>query len=113
LVRSIKTYSHNRTSSLDLQLFSFENNELRESVSSELCSSLNGYPRLTQNICYCVVSRTRPVKVLGLEGVTVVDITAGTYHNCVRSMDGHLYCWGSNSGGQLGDGSTGEQTWYS
>jgi hypothetical protein len=31
---------------------------------------------------------------------------AGASHNCALAPDGELYCWGGNSQGQLGDGST-------
>ena len=46
---------------------------------------------------------------MGLDGVKVVDIAAGGHHNCIRSDEGAVYCWGRNDEGQLGDGSTGKQ----
>lgn len=46
-----------------------------------------------------------PVEVGGL--VNVKDITAGAAHACAIANDGEsedkIYCWGSNSAGQLGD----------
>jgi len=45
-----------------------------------------------------------PVQVPGLTGVTA--ITAGVYHTCARLNTGSVLCWGSNSDGQLGVGST-------
>ena len=44
---------------------------------------------------------------------TLVEITAGAFHTCVRKYDGRVYCWGLNgwdktntsSGGQIGVGS--------
>jgi alpha-tubulin suppressor-like RCC1 family protein len=38
------------------------------------------------------------------------DVTAGRFHTCGRREDGSLWCWGSNTSGQLGDGNTGLST---
>jgi alpha-tubulin suppressor-like RCC1 family protein len=49
--------------------------------------------------------RNTPVNVIGLGGgVSVVD--AGALHTCATLSAGGARCWGDNSSGQLGDGTT-------
>ena len=43
-------------------------------------------------------------------GVTVRQISVGTYHACAILSTGGLRCWGRNSGGQLGYGHTNTMT---
>lgn len=45
-----------------------------------------------------------PVDVTGLSG-SVVMLSAGALHNCALVQSGAVQCWGSNGGGQLGEGS--------
>jgi len=47
---------------------------------------------------------TTPVAVTG--GHTFVSLAAGRYHTCGLTSTGELWCWGYNSVGQLGAGST-------
>ena len=45
-----------------------------------------------------------PMKVLGLGNVSA--ITAGRAHACARLTSGEIWCWGANTQGQLGQGTT-------
>jgi len=40
-------------------------------------------------------------------GAYPVDVSSGFQHSCLVSQDGDVYCWGSNSHGQLGNGTSG------
>jgi PKD repeat protein/alpha-tubulin suppressor-like RCC1 family protein len=49
-----------------------------------------------------------PVSAVGIADA-VVGISAGAFHTCVVTALGGAKCWGSNVGGQLGDGTTQNQ----
>jgi alpha-tubulin suppressor-like RCC1 family protein len=43
-----------------------------------------------------------PMMVMG--GLKFASLSAGGAHTCGVTLDGSIYCWGANGGGQLGDG---------
>ena len=49
-------------------------------------------------------NRLVPTQVAG--GGSWKDVSAGNFHTCGVKTDNSLYCWGSNTSGQLGDNST-------
>ena len=52
-------------------------------------------------------NRDTPTQTASLgAGRTAVAISAGTIHTCATLDDRSIACWGSNSHGQLGDGTT-------
>jgi len=53
---------------------------------------------------------TVPSAVVGLDGVRIVDIDAGTAHTCAAGADGHAYCWGRGDSGELGHGNSASST---
>ncbi|MBK8479600.1 MAG: RCC1 repeat-containing protein [Proteobacteria bacterium] len=56
------------------------------------------------------MTRLSPVRVTGLDGSAVEQLVAGYGHTCARRTDGSVWCWGSNSSGELGQGDTNNRT---
>jgi len=70
------------------------------------CWGLNGLGELGDGT---TVERTSPTPVAG--GLTFAQVgRVGFYHTCGVTSVGAAYCWGDNTYGQLGDGTTTEQT---
>src|SRR2546430_2356560 len=56
------------------------------------------------------IDRSSPVPVPPPAGVSFAAVTAGRLHTCGVTPAGTAYCWGSNSVGQLGDGTTNDRS---
>lgn len=66
------------------------------------CWGYNGYGALGDN---STTSSPKPVGVYALSAL-IRTVAAGGYHTCAATMKGRVYCWGFNSYGELGDGTT-------
>jgi len=51
-----------------------------------------------------LADKATPQPVFG--GRVLLDLEVGSYHACAMAVTGALYCWGQNSTGGLGDGTT-------
>ncbi|HVT06896.1 MAG TPA: hypothetical protein VHO67_05545 [Polyangia bacterium] len=54
-------------------------------------------------------SRPAPVQVTAL-GASVAEVSVGDLYTCARKLDHTLWCWGNNTSGQLGNGTTADSS---
>ena len=78
----------------------------RLGVGSAKCWGSNVFGQLGDS---STTDRSVPVQVSGL-ATEVIAIAAGDLHACALVTGGGVKCWGANSGGQLGDGTTTTRT---
>jgi alpha-tubulin suppressor-like RCC1 family protein len=65
----------------------------------------NSYGQLGNNATYSSSSPRLLPDVVNVPGM-VVGVTGGDTHSCALNSIGAVYCWGSNTYGQIGDGTT-------
>ena len=73
------------------------------SSSAAYCWGSNYYGQLGNGT---TTNSNRPVAVTMPTGVTFSAIAVGVYQSCALSTTGSAYCWGANSAGELGTGTT-------
>ena len=67
-----------------------------------------GYGLLGQLGNAATADSATPVAVQGLPS-SIVQVVSGTYFNCALAAAGSVWCWGGNTAGQIGDGSTSQR----
>lgn len=74
------------------------------------CWGYNAYSQIGDGT---ITQRNTPLSLStsgALAGKTLVAVAAGDSHSCALATTGAVYCWGANSSGQLGDGTTTPRT---
>ena len=57
-----------------------------------------------QGRVYCWGGYNAPPRVVALPADQYATQVSASLHTCTRTIDGSVFCWGSNQAGQLGDG---------
>lgn len=77
---------------------------LRGSPGQVFCWGSNEFTQLGASVGF---GSAEPVPIAELS--SVVELTVGGWHGCVRDASGSVRCWGAGSDGQLGNGSTSDR----
>jgi alpha-tubulin suppressor-like RCC1 family protein len=80
-----------------------------KSEGTALCWGADNYGQTGDGLIANPVANLTPTAVAGLSA-GVAGLGLGQDHTCAVLMSGQLDCWGQNSSGQLGQGTTGGST---
>jgi alpha-tubulin suppressor-like RCC1 family protein len=78
----------------------------RTGTSTALCWGRNSNKQIGDG---STTNRLVPIKVTAL-GSSVASVSAGQFFTCARRTNNSLVCWGDNTSGQLGNGTTSAQS---
>lgn len=77
------------------------------SAGQVFCWGGNFYGQLGNDADAVMDPMPVPTAVAGL--TDIIDVTCGDMHTCALKSDGQAFCWGTNTNGQLGNGTTVKQ----
>jgi alpha-tubulin suppressor-like RCC1 family protein len=75
---------------------------VRRSDATAWCWGFNGLDSLGDGTTN---NSSSPVAAINV-GTGVAEISAGQYHTCARKTDGTVWCWGYDSDGEIGNGTS-------
>jgi alpha-tubulin suppressor-like RCC1 family protein len=92
---------------VDIESGSYDNTCAIASDNNAYCWGFNDSDgELGNNNTASSANPTAVYKSGVLAGLYIKSISVGYYHTCAIASDNNAYCWGYNSNGQLGNGST-------
>ncbi len=70
------------------------------------CWGLNSFGQRGDDTVADEDNRALPMRVASPQGDKLTSVVAGQNHTCALTQAGHVYCWGRNNRGQLGQGAS-------
>jgi Regulator of chromosome condensation (RCC1) repeat len=85
-------------------------NSLSVSLFGDGQYTANNTCAASQGRVYCWGEYRAPTRLIPLPDEQLATQVSASFHACARTMDGSVFCWGSNQAGQLGDGTGKDHT---